>query len=129
MAQGLKIPLETANGRLKLLTGDDYIQQLVMTALGDGDSENPFQDLGLGEFMIFGINDDLSDGQIREKTIRLFTLLERDQLAKLGDPQTDIFFEEDKGLAGVERKMNVLYINMETQERAELEVPIPPTGS
>lgn len=128
MAQGIRLPLRTSNGRLELLGGDDYIEQLVFTALGDGDSENPFQDLGLGEFMIFGINDRLTDGEIRDRVLRVFEFLEADQLARIANPQADLVFEEDRGAMGVEARLVLMYTNMETQERRELTVPIPPAS-
>lgn len=126
MAQGLKLPLETRNGRLVQLSGDDYIEQLVSVMLGDGESDNPFQDLGLGEFMVFGINDAVTDGEIKERVVRGFAILERDQLARLDNPDTDLVFR--KGDSPGERILEITYTNMETQERPEIEVPIPPAA-
>lgn len=125
MARGIKSPIETKNGRMVLLGEDDYIEQLVFTGLGDGDSENPFQDVGLGEFMIFAINNDQTDGEIRERIVAVFAELEADQLARLEDPSTSIIFKDDTGETGQERSAEIEYINMETQERRSLEVPLP----
>lgn len=118
MATGIKVPLRAINGRLEKLGGDAYIEQLIMTGLGDCQSENPFQDIGLGEFMIFGINDDRSTSDIRTRIAQVFALLEADQLAKL---ERLTFEEED----GHEKKAHLTYVNIETQERHEIEVPIP----
>jgi hypothetical protein len=126
MATGIELPTRVdKNGRLVLLSGDDYIEQLVFTGLGDPDSDNPFQDVGLGEFMIFGINDQMSDGEIRERIVDVFAELEADQLAKLDDPLVDLVFSEDTGDLGVDKKVTITYTNMETQERKDIEVPIP----
>lgn len=117
MARGIELPTKAVNGRLKMLGGDEYIEQLVMTMLGDGDSDNPFQDLGLGQFMIFGINDAQQEGEIREKVKAGFAILQRDQLAKL----RKLTFDRE----GSESRMFVEYVNLETGERVELEVPLP----
>lgn len=122
MAQGLKLPLETKNGRLVLMSGDDYINQLVITALIGGYSDNPFQDIGLGDYMIFDINDALTEGEIRRRIEAVFVSLEKDQLAKLEDPDTDVQFTRKDGDLFAE----ITYTNMETQERPEIEVPVPP---
>lgn len=117
MARGIQLPTNAINGRLKLLSGDAYIDQLVRTALGDGDSDNPFEDLGVGEFMIFGVNNSQQDGEIRAKVESVFTSLESDQLAQL----KSINFESE----GHEKIMFLEYINLETGQRQELEVPLP----
>ena len=124
MASGIELPLRTARGRLKRLTGDDYIDQLVRVALLGMESDNPFQTLGLGEWMIFGINDSLTESEIKEKVAAIFESFQRDQLAQLKDPDADITFKRDEG----DLYMNVAYVNMETQERTDLSVPIPGSG-
>lgn len=124
MAQGISVPLKTKNGRLQLVSGDAYIDMLVRIALGDNQSDNPFQDIGLGaERWIFGINDGMAEGEIKTAVLSVFESLERDQLAKI--KQSDIKF--DRSEEGV-LKMDLAYTNIETQERVELEVPIPSAG-
>lgn len=124
MAKGIALPAKTINGRLQMLGGDDYISQLVMTMLGRSDSDNPFQDIGLGDWMIFDINDRMTEGEIRERVVAGFKSLEVDQLARLDNPQKDITFIRVDGTG--ELYMDLVYENMETQERVELEVAIPP---
>lgn len=124
MAQGIQVPIKTKNGRIMLLSSDDYIDQLVRIALGDSQSSNPFQDIGLGDFMIFAIDDAMTEGEIRRRVIAVFDSLERDQLAKIN--QNDIIFE--KPIVAGEKRMSITYTNLETQERQEIEVPIPPVG-
>ncbi len=124
MAQGILVPLKPKYGRLKLLAGDDYIDMLVRIALGDNQSDNPFQDIGFGgERFVFAVNDSLTEGEIRNRVLLAFESLERDQLARVA--KRDITFE--RTVEG-ELRMNVTYTNLETQERPELEVPIPPEG-
>jgi hypothetical protein len=124
MARGIEIPIKPKNGRMKLLSGDGYISQLVAIALGDNDSDNPFQDIGLGgERFVFAINNEMTEGEIRERVLAVFESLERDQLAKV--KKQDITFEVG---SGGELRMNIVYTNIETQERPEIEVPIPPQG-
>lgn len=123
MARGIQTPLKTKNGRLLLLSGDNYIDQLVRFGLGDSQSDNPFQQIGLhGERFIFALNASMSEGEIRTAVMSVFESLERDQLAKV--KERDITFVRKDG----DLFMNVTYTNIETQERPELEVPIPPEG-
>ncbi len=121
MAKGLQLPLQTKNGRLTAIYGDDYIDQLVKAAFLGSDSDNPFQTMGLGQWMIFGINDAMSEGEIREQVKLIFQSLQADQLARL--PEDGVFsFSRDGG----DLRMQVEYVNMETQERPFIEVPVPP---
>jgi hypothetical protein len=121
MAQGATIPAKIRNGRLVKISGNEYIRQLLMLAFGEGESDNPFQDLGLGEFMIFAINDAESEGDIRPRVERMFESFERDQLARLDNPADDIEFFQSEA----DKYMVVRYRDLETQERVEVEVPIP----
>ena len=124
MAQGIRLPLRAKNGRLEKLSKDGYIKQIVTTALFGMDSDNPFQTLGLGEWMIFGINDAMEEGQIKDAVVRIFDSLKADQLAKLKEGESSITFKHEEG----DMRMSVDYIDMETQEGKSLDVPIPPSG-
>jgi hypothetical protein len=121
MARGIQVPLAVNNGRLRKLTGDDYIDQLIRVALKGMDSDNPFQTVGLGEWMIFGINDGMDTGEIKQRVVAIFASLKADQLAQLKDPDDDLVFTT----RGEELWLDLTYVNMETQERMELSVPIP----
>lgn len=125
MAQGIAVPVKVENGRMQLAKGRDYIRQLIFIALAGNDSENPWQDIGLGDY-VFGINDARTDGQIRHDIVTIFSILERDQLAKLENPDEDLIFSSDNGPLGVEKRITLLYTDMETQERVEIDVPLPP---
>jgi len=124
MAQGIEVPLRTKNGRLKLLGGDDYIDMIVRIAMGSSESENPFQDIGLyGDKYIFGINDGMTEGEIVTAVLEVFESLQRDQLAEI-DRKNITFDRSEIGTLN----MTILYKNIETQERKELAVPIPPAS-
>ena len=124
MPTGISLPLEAEAGRLKLLSGDDYMRQLVAMALGDNDSDNPFQSLGMGEWMIFAINDQAIEGEIRQRVRAVFIEFEKDQLMKLSTDADAITFEEREG----ERIMRLKYLNLETGLRVDQDVPLPPAG-
>jgi hypothetical protein len=127
MAKGIKVPTEVKDGRLVALDGDDYIEMLVSIAMGSGDSENPFQDLCLGEFMIYAINDGQPDGEIKQRVTGLFDSLEGDQLARL-ESQEDLKIVKGVGDEAASKFMELSYVNMETGERRDLRVPIPSGG-
>lgn len=123
MAKGIRLPTRTKAGRLELLGGDAYIEQLINTGLGDGESINPWNRNGLGEFMIFAVNDTEIEGEIRERVKGIFKSLERDQLARIAGGKA-IKFVSDGG----DKKLFLEYENMENGERREIEVPLPPAG-
>ena len=123
MARGLKLPTRVSAGRLEMLGGDAYIEQLLAIGLGDGESTNPWNQKGLGEFMIFALNDAEIEGEIRERVKGIFSSLERDQLARLAGGRAVRFSNQ-----GSEKKMFIEYDNLENGERRELEVSLPPGG-
>ena len=123
-ARGISLPVRPEKGRMKKLGGDKYIEQLIDTMLGDLESDNPFQDLALGEFMIFALNDERIEGEIRKRVELGFRSLKRDQLAQLSSRTKSISFSQD----GAVKKMKVKYQNLETGERREHEVPLPSAG-
>lgn len=123
MAKGIRLPARAKAGRLELLGGDAYIEQLINTGLGDGESINPWNRNGLGEFMIFAVNDTEIEGEIRERVKGIFKSLERDQLARIAGGKA-IKFVSDGG----DKKLFLEYENMENGERREIEVPLPPAG-
>ena len=59
--QGLNVPVGTGvYGRTFLVSGSEQLRKLMSLAFRDCDSENPFQDLGLDQSIIFSINDPLT---------------------------------------------------------------------
>ena len=119
-ATGVRILLSIKNGRLELISGDAYKQQLIRVALSNCTNNNPFQDIGLGQFMIFELNTQDVESQIRHRVLKIFESFERDHLMKIRNPHSDIkFFSE-----GSEKYMSLDYFDIETQERQEITVPI-----
>jgi hypothetical protein len=106
-----------------MLGGDAYVEQLISTGLGDGESINPWNNPGLGEFMLFAVNAEGIEGEIRQRVKSIFASLERDQLARLGGGKAIKFVSK-----GGDKTMFVEYENMENGERREIEVPLPPAG-
>lgn len=116
MARGIQLPTKAVNGRWQMLSGDAYIEQLIRVALLGSESDNPFQDIGLGSDIIFDINDGLLDGEIRSKLEQVFSIFERDQLARLAAYNLE-HVDGDVILV-------LSYINLETGARIE-DVQIP----
>lgn len=127
MAQGIAVPAQvTDGGRLKLVKDDEYVQQLVFTALGDGDSENPFQpDLGLGDGMVFQLNDRREQARVKYRIERAFKSLESRLLAKLPASRAISFVETVEG----ELEVVVRYLNMETEDEGEMFLRRDSTGA
>tara|TARA_Y100000034_G_scaffold131943_1_gene193761 strand:- start:1665 stop:2066 length:402 start_codon:yes stop_codon:yes gene_type:complete len=119
-SQGIALPVKIVNGRYRLVADDAYIQQLMTVAFGDCSSDNPFEDLGLGEAMIFGINDSMTEGEILARVKLIMDDFEENGLAKLivSEPPT---FEKDDG----DLHMLLPYMNLETQERGQLDAVVP----
>jgi hypothetical protein len=125
MAKGIRLPARAKAGRLELLGGDEYIEQLIRTGLGEPDSENPWNVNGLGEFMIYDINDSQVESEVRPKVEAIFKSLKRDQLAELAKGSGALRFVQD---TEGERKLRIEYKNLENGARRILEVPAPSGG-
>jgi len=83
MIQGIRLPISgSGSGGLVLVTDDDYLRQLVMTALADCSSENPFQSIGLGEGHIFKERHSRTKGSILVLVQKIFEDFERRNLAR-----------------------------------------------
>lgn len=102
-----------------MLDGDDLITQYVMTYVADCSSDNPFQDLGIGERAIFRIADDPEwRADIRGRIKNMFDkYLVPSNLAKLQAVEFNT-------TADGEVTMAVRYVSIESNEpRSEL-IPI-----
>ena len=68
--QGLSLPIKVSHaGGAQKTTGSAQTRKLLLIALSDCVSRNPFQDLGLNQSVVFNINDQLLWGII-EKDIK-----------------------------------------------------------
>ena len=115
MGQGIDTRFK-ANGQggLKQATNNQHIMGLVSTALGPGYSSNPFQDLGLGEDMIFDIADHSNFAAIRDKVEEIFIGFERDELAALQKRSDNLKTVRVQNDSGGEYGLVVYVINLET---------------
>lgn len=118
MSQGTQTPWKADSlGRVVLVENDDYIRDIIGIALGSGDSENPFQDIGLGEEIIFSVNDFVTEATVRRRVEDIFRDLETNGLARLVKPNGVTFPGTD-----VEGEMFVVikFINLETDRVDEV---------
>jgi len=114
---GISVPFQgTQTGGLSISSDDEYIRQLIMIALSDCSSDNPFQDIGLGEGHVFQPNTSRTKGQILVRVKKVFDDFELRKLARLnGRP---------KWLSAVdgEAKLLISYYNLETDKPDELTI-------
>jgi hypothetical protein len=114
--QGLAVPVQAdGRGSFLVLTGEEYVRRLVMVAMDDAQSDNPFQrDLeGLGDPLIFALSNPMWKRFVENKVKTAFDLLKTDQLAELSRLT---WLTEDQGDGTGTQEIEVEYINLETDE-------------
>lgn len=112
MAQGFSVPMRADNkGRVILPSGDQHLAELFAVAFGSGDSDNPFQEPGLGEYMIFENATEELFQDITVKVREIFGAFEDEELAKLQDRENNLTI----GVGAEEGtwEMLVYFINLE----------------
>lgn len=116
-ARGIALPTRAINGRLKMISDDDYIEQLIKVALGSSETNNPFLPEGMSEDIIFAINDEIELAKVTSRVMRALQPLEEDELARF----------VSLGFESINEQMNIkiLYENLETGERKTVFVPLP----
>lgn len=82
-AQGLTLPVQVSKGRAVYDRGDAQLRKVIMVALSDCDSLNPFQDLGLDPTDVFAINDEITQAEIRQRIAIAFRRFEAEGTARL----------------------------------------------
>jgi hypothetical protein len=114
MPTGLALPVQIGTyGRAKLVSGSELLRQLLLCSLRDCASENPFQDLGISQRLIFDINDAHAVGEVRTRIKQIFANFEAQRLAKLpGGDNSLIFTQSEEGSLDVEIK----YLDLETDK-------------
>lgn len=115
-AGGIAVPVKaSADGGFKMATGDDYILQLITVAVGDNDSDNPFQDEVLGNNAVFQNVSDQSWRAIQRRGVQqLFNQLERAGLAKL----KSVAFSD--GEKPGQHQMQIMFLSLETNTPQEV---------
>lgn len=72
MATGFRVPvLPGPDGKVLKLSDTRQLKQILRLALSAGEDDNPFQDLGFSEDLIFAVNDPGSVGLIRQRVRRV----------------------------------------------------------
>lgn len=114
MPTGLALPIGIgAYGRAKLASGSELMKQLLLSALRECTSENPFQDLGISQKIIFDINDSHAIGEVRIRIKQIFANFEAQRLARLpGGGNSLGFSQSEEGALDVE----IGYLDMETDK-------------
>jgi hypothetical protein len=119
MATGLKVPIGVNSiGGAALVNGDDNDIKIIKLALTNDDNENAFQqNIGLGEEMIFDLNDPTTRPKIISKLRRIFDKFEANNRFKL--LYNTIKWEEssDDG----ELSLTFKYLNIESDEIKEFD--------
>lgn len=128
MAQGFSSPLRRDNrGRILLTSGPIHLGELLGIALGDGDSENPFQEPVLGEFMIFDVASETLFSDVAIRIREIFEAFRLDELAELQDSPDNL--KGKRGAVEGEWEMEVRYVDLETDLPGTLRVIGDRTGA
>ena len=124
MGTGISTSLKgSGRGGFKQDKDNDHIRGLSSTALGQGESDNPFQDLGLGEDMIFDPADPSTFTSVRDRVREIFDDFERAELAKLQVRPDNLKVTFDKTASeGGSYGMVVYAINLETDSPFEMTI-------
>lgn len=115
---GMQVPAQTGRtGGFRLITGDDYVIQLVSNLAGDTESDNPFLQIGLGLEAVFSNLSEMGwRVQQKQKLTDLFRDLERAQIARL----ISIDFEE----GDAEVDAIVKFLSIETNKIIDVRTPL-----
>jgi len=127
MPTGLSAPLKAdKQGRMKLTSSDEHLRELLGIALGQGQSDNPFQDPGVNpEDIIFDLDDPSTFTIITDRIQRAFDEFEAEELATL-DEKSDNLVIRQRTESGF--KIAVFYVNLETGQPNELGVVVGDQG-
>ena len=126
MFVGLKSPLQASvQGTAMLVSGSDLVKQLVLTALRDCSSLNPFQDLGISDRNIFDINDEPTVARVRLRIQQIFAVFQIQELASLvKGEQSIVFSRQEEGALSAQIK----YLDLETDKPDEISLSNDGTG-
>ena len=117
-SSGIKIPFQrNSRGLTATDSGDSYLAGLILVALNDCDSANPFQDLGIGE-NVFSIQDSAARSKIAGRISNVFDEFKRLEMAELS--RSGIKFSDQDG----ETIVNVDYISLESGKPQSLTLSV-----
>ena len=81
--KGIAIPVQPIQGRLRISDGEEQMGKIILLALADGDSQNPFApDYGI-DMPVFDVSDGTSRALLRRAVERHFQRWEGGGRAKL----------------------------------------------
>lgn len=120
MGQGIaSVWAASKRGGLRIAKDANHISGLLSTALSSGDSANPFQDVGLGEWMIFGLLDETTFAPVKDRVREIFDDFEEQELASLQKrPDNLEVIQTKEG----EAAMTVYAVDLETADNFTLSV-------
>lgn len=111
MATGISIPARAnKRGGFARSVGSVNVRKLLATALGNNDSNNPFQELGLGR-IIFDPGDETTFADVTEQIRQIFEGFRIAEIAELQD-RSDNLVVEQRGEG--EYEMRLYFIDLET---------------
>jgi hypothetical protein len=125
MPRGLALPVRVAPwGGLLTVEGEDNDKKIIALALASDDNENAFQqDIGLGEAMVFDINDAQLRGRVMGKLRSIFRRFETQKRYRLlsetlrwaeGDGELTLTFKYHNLETDEIRDFSKVYTNTET---------------
>lgn len=119
----------SGRGGFRQAKDNEHIKGLLSAALGPGESDNPFQSLGLGEDMIFDPADPTTFTDVRDRIREIFADFETAELAKLQERPDNLKVTFDKTAPeGGSYGMIVYVINLETDSPFDMSVIGGPGG-
>lgn len=120
MAKGLNLPVGTLQGRAVLIEGEEQLKKVIQLAVSDCESDNPFQEEGIGNDSVFDINDALTEQRLRRRVIDAFRALAAQGRARL-DPSYPMFSRDS---FNQELWIDIRYINLETTNTEDVQLKV-----
>jgi len=119
---GISVPLRANKaGSVVNSTNSQHVAGLLSVALNSGDSDNPFQQPGLNDKIIFELADEVTFTRVADRIEEIFEDFEENELASLQDRQGNLKPYNPKGSPG-EYGLRVYYIDLQTDKPDALSV-------
>lgn len=124
--RGLAIPVMPGpDGRAMMVEDEDeQLAKIIAVGLSDCTSNNPYQNLGMPNAVVFDLNDDTTRGRVYEYLERFFARLQREGRAKL----TSVEVEDEPADSG-EMVLVVRYTNIKTRSPKAVSFGMGRTGT
>jgi hypothetical protein len=114
---GMAVPFSSdGRGRAALVSGETQLRKLIFLNLMDLESANPFQgDIGIGSGMIFALNNESLQAELRRKINSLFRRLQLEDRARLNRATKFTVLPETQEL-----EADIEYLNLEENKPREV---------